>query len=180
MFDGAKSSREFLKRLRGALGEIGRESTPNRRTSKRVKLPIPVQLRVEDRETKKRRLRDFSQQGLCVEAAGDGVPGESVAVRFEGYSEVSEPFILAGDIIRVTEEDPPGLVILIDRGRTPSDALDRYRTLVLHYIRHKPLLDELGKGYFEGRCESCGWIGRVGAKKPTCSGCGGRVVPVTE
>jgi phage FluMu protein Com len=49
---------------------------------------------------------------------------------------------------------------------------------VLHYLHHKPLLEDMNQGYFEGRCPSCEWIGRVGRRRPHCSRCGGAVVPV--
>lgn len=179
MSDEAKTSRGLLGRLRGAISERRKEATPERRSSKRVSLPIPVRLKVGTGETGTGRLHDVSQQAFCVEAASGGAPGDRAAVRFEGYAEVCDPFILAGEVARVTEEDPRQLVIEIDRAQTPPEALAQYRALVLHYLRHKPLLDEVSKGYFEGRCKSCSWVGRVGSKAATCPSCGEAVVPVT-
>ncbi len=178
MSDRGKRGGGLFGRLRGALGDDGSAAVPERRRSRRVKLRIPVRLKIGAEPPTTRRLQDISQQGVCVEALDAGEPGEKVGVRFEGYPDICDPFILAGEIVRVTDQDPPGLVIHIDRERTPPEALRQYRTLVLHYIRHKPLLDEIGRGYFEGRCKACGWIGRVGVKKPTCSRCGKPVVPV--
>jgi len=176
--DRSRQGRGLLGRLKGALGESPPASAPERRASKRVKLPIPVQLEIEGGEPMERRLRDISQQGLCIEAIDGGRPGQTVTVRFQGYPDVCDPFVLSGAIVRIGDEQPPALVINIDRQRTPPEALNQYRALVLHYIRHKPLLDELGRGYFEGHCVSCDWIGRVGARKPTCARCGDTVVPV--
>lgn len=178
MSDERKRGRGLLGRLRGVVGESGREGVPDRRGSKRIGLPIPVRLKIADREPTTERLHDFSQHGLCVEAVTDGVPGEGVVLHFDGYPDVCEPFNLAGQVARVGEEAPHGLVIEIDRGRTPPDALKQYRALVLHYIRHKPLLEDVSKGYFEGSCASCDWIGRVGERKPTCPRCGKGVVPI--
>jgi PilZ domain len=180
MADEAKRGRGLLQRLKGALGDEDHRKSPERRASKRVALPIPVRLRIGDGESATRRLKDLNQQGFCVEAAAGGVPGERVVVRFEGYPDVCETFFLRGRIVRLTDETPSGLVVQIDRAETAAAAIEQYRALVLHYIRHRPLLDEVGKGYFEGRCQSCDWIGRVGAKKPTCPKCGGRVAPVAE
>lgn len=178
MSDDTKRERGLLKRLKGVLGERGRADAPDRRTSKRVTLPIPVRLKIGGGEATTERLRDFSQHGLSIEAVSSGEPGERVVVHFEGYPDVCDAFNLAGEIARVSQETPHGLVIQIDRQNTPPDALQQYRALVLHYIRHKPLLEELGKGYFEGRCVSCDWIGRVGATKPTCPRCGAGAVPI--
>lgn len=173
-----ETKRGLFGRLKGALGERGHEGADERRRSKRLSLPIPVRLKIGNDRPTSRRLRDFSQHGLCIETPDEGQPGEQVVVRFEGYPDVCDPFSLAGEVTRIAEESPRGLVILIDRQITPPEALEQYRALVLHYIRHKPLLEEVGKGYFEGRCESCGWIGRVGERNPTCSRCGERAVPV--
>jgi hypothetical protein len=65
----------------------------------------------------------------------------------------------------------------LDRKATPPEGIQGYRTLVLHYLHHKPLLDDVTKGYFEGRCTKCDWAGRVGAKAPRCPRCGGKVEP---
>lgn len=178
MSDEGRRARGLLGRLKGALGDDDREKTPERRSSRRVRLPISVRLKIETHPPTTRTLVDMSQHGLRVEGIEGGKTGDAVTVRFDGYPDVCEPFILAGEVVRTTADPPPGLVIHIDRDRTPAEALQQYRTLVLHYIRHKPLLDELGRGYFEGRCPACGWIGRVGLKGPTCSRCGKPVVPV--
>jgi len=66
----------------------------------------------------------------------------------------------------------------LDRDVTSADALKNYKKVVLHYLHHKPLLEDMTQGYFEGRCPSCEWIGRVGRRRPHCSRCGGQVVPV--
>ena len=143
-----------------------------------MSLPIPVRLKIGNGEVAARRLRDFSQHGLCVETPDEGRRGDKVVVRFEGYPDVCEPFSLAGEVLRDSKQSPHGVAIEIDRQHSPPDALKQYRTLVLHYIRHKPLLEEVEKGYFEGRCVSCQWVGRVGERNPTCAVCGSSAVPV--
>lgn len=178
MSDETKRGRGLLGRLKGVLGERDPAKPSERRESKRVSLPIPVRLKVGDGESTIHRLHDFSQHALCVEEVHEGEPGERVVVHFEGYPDVCEPFNLAGEIVRASEDSSNGLVIQIDRKSTPAEALQQYRALVLHYIRHKPLLEEVSKGYLEGRCVSCSWIGRVGATKPTCPRCGEGAVPV--
>lgn len=172
-----KRGQGLLGRLKSALGEPDHEGADDRRRSKRVKLPIPVRLRIGNGEPESRRLHDFSQHGLFIETPDEGPVGEKVVVRFEGYPDVCEPFALAGEVLRVSEE-PKGLVILIDRQSSPPEALGQFRTLALHYIRHKPLLEELDRGYFEGRCTSCDWVGRVGERNPTCARCGQPAVPI--
>jgi len=100
------------------------------------------------------------------------------AIQFEGYPRVCGPFLLLGTVVRVTDEVPPAAVVELNREATGEEALGQYRKLVLHFIRHRGLLEELWKGYFEARCPACGWIGRVGERSKTCAKCGGTVVPV--
>jgi hypothetical protein len=120
--------------------------------------------------------------GLSIETA-EAVPvGSRLSIGFEGYPEVCPAFVLFGEARRIvtdpTSGAPIAIGIEIDRETTPSDALKGYRSLVLHYVRHKPLLDDINKGYFEGRCPSCDWVGRVGERNPVCSRCGSKVLPV--
>jgi len=65
----------------------------------------------------------------------------------------------------------------IDSDLCSAEALLTYRRLVRHYLHHRPLRDAAGKRVIEGRCESCGWVGRAGACKPKCPRCGDRAIP---
>ena len=73
---------------------------------------------------------------------------------------------------------PVAMGVEIDRDTTTPEALQGYRSLVRHYLHHRPLLEGVDKGYFEGRCPACGWLGRVGSRNPVCSRCGQKVEPV--
>ena len=148
------------------------------RRAKRTKLPIPVSLRIGAADFRPGRLRDASPIGVYVEGVAGGTTGAPAVIRFDGYPDVCEAFELRGRIVRAGGEATPGLALEIDRQATSAAALTQYRKLVLHYLRHRPLLDDLGKGFFEGRCKSCEWIGRVGERSPRCPRCGGEVAPV--
>ncbi len=160
--------------LAGGHGERDRP----RRASKRVPLAIPVRLKIGGAEPQPRRLRDVSLLGLFVEGAGEAVPGDAAVIQFGGYPGVCGAFGLFGRVCRVEEGLPGGVAIEIDREASGGAALGRYRKLVAHYLRHRPLLDELHHSFFEARCEACGWLGRVGERKPICARCGEAVVRV--
>ncbi len=154
----------------------------DRRSGRRVPLPIGVRIKVNDREIRGARVRDVNLPGLAVESTTPVQVGDRVSIGFDGYPEVAPPFALSGIVRRVLLSQDPGTAdamgIEIDRETTSADAMKNYRKVVLHYLHHKPLLEDLNHGYFEGRCESCGWIGRVGRRRPYCSRCGSAVVSV--
>jgi hypothetical protein len=149
-----------------------------RRAGKRVPLPIPVRVRVGDGEFYPARVRDVNQPGLSVEPAFGCRGGEHVTLSFEGFPGAVAACIVEGQVVRIVGPDASGLGIRIDRQRTPPDSLRDYRALLLHYMRHKPLLADIDKGYFQGRCTSCGWVGRVGQKTPRCPQCAQKVAPL--
>jgi hypothetical protein len=173
------------------LGLFRSEKTPTsakapgseRRSGKRVPLPIAVRIKVNDREIRDARVRDVNLPGLAIESATPVQVGDRVSVGFDGYPEVAPAFALTGTVRRVLMSQDPGtsdaMGIEIDREATSADALKNYRKVVLHYLHHKPLLEDLNQGYFEGRCPSCEWIGRVGRRRPYCSRCGAAVSPVS-
>ena len=114
---------------------------------------------------------------MGLESVAGARVGDRLALEFEGYPGVCAAFSLVGRVVNVFDPVANGVGVEVDpeghlAGSTGS------RTLVLHYLHHKPLLDDVAKGYFEGRCEKCGWVGRVGARAPRCSRCGGKVEPV--
>jgi hypothetical protein len=160
--------------------KTARVRPPNRRWSNRVELPIPVNIKVGQGGFKPRRLRNVNLLGLCIEGVGTVSDAEVAAVRFEGYPQVCEPFLLHGNVVRSTADTPAAAVIEVNRTATGEEALEQYRKLVLHFIRHRELLEDLWKGYFEARCPSCGWLGKVGKRSRICPKCGGNVVPVSS
>lgn len=167
---------ELGRRLLG--GETKEQPAVERRAGMRVELSLAVRVRVGDAAWRPARIRDVNLTGLRIEPAGDARPGQSVAVDFEGYPGVAPAFSLVGRVSRIiadpdTERDALAMAIQVDRSATTEEARKNYRLLVLHYVRHRPLLEDVDKGYFEGRCPSCGWVGRVGKRKPQCSHCGG-------
>ncbi len=50
----------------------------------------------------------------------------------------SDSVRVVGKVVRQTEEPIKGVGIELDRKSTPSEALQQYRALVLHAIRHSP------------------------------------------
>ena len=168
----------ILNRFKFGGGKKSQDGWAVPRAGRRVQLPIPVALKVGKGEFEERRLRDGSPVGLCINGEPMGARGDEAKVRFHGYPGVCEEFELNCHVVRLIEGENPGIAVKIDREETPVSALRRYRKLVLHYLEHRPLLDEMEKGFFEGKCEACGWIGRVSERSPECYKCGGRVSPV--
>lgn len=180
-----KEKSEGLGRLlnlgrRFLAGEEAPQSKPRaeRRVSNRVPLPLAVRVRVGQGRFRLARLRDVNQPGLAVEPAEDARLNQPVAVVFDGYPGVAPAFTLMGNVVRLIGGDEKAMGIKVDRKSTAPEALRHYRSLVLHYVHHRPLLEEVNSGYFEGRCTTCGWMGRVGRRAPRCSHCGQKVVPI--
>jgi hypothetical protein len=179
-----KDPPELLGRLKSlGLGRTEKKTWegPERRASKRVELPIPVELKIGQGDFQATRLHDVSLHGMMVENVGSAPPGEIAALQFEGYPGVCEPFLVLGRVVRATDDEPPGLGIEIDSQATGEEAMGLFKILVRHFLHHRGLLEDLWKGYFEGRCKSCGWIGRVGERSPRCPKCGNEeVVPIAD
>ena len=158
------------------------EPAVERRAGRRIRLPIAVRFRTADGSTQVGKVRDVNLTGLSIETAEAQQVGNRLSIGFEGYPDVCPAFVLFGEVRRIvtdpTSGAPTAMGVEIDRATTSPDALKDYRSLVLHYLHHKPLLDDIHKGYFEGRCPSCDWVGRVGERNPVCSRCGTKVLPV--
>jgi len=155
-----------------------------RRSGRRVLLPLDVRIKLGDDDPLDARLRNVNLTGLAVEP-GDGVKlRDRVSVGFDGYPEICPAFALVAKVKRLLEPETPGaptvMGLEIDREATSADAQKNYRRLVRHYLHHRPLLENLNNGYFEGRCTSCDWVGRVGKRKPRCSRCSAKVVPLED
>jgi hypothetical protein len=151
---------------------------PNARASPRAQLAIPVQAKIGLAPSRKSRLYDVSVSGFRIDWPDKAEVGETIFIRFRGYPKVCPAFILQGQVARVVTGDSPGLGVAINRESSSPEALDQFRRLVLHYMHHKPLLDELAANFFEGRCVACDWVGHVGTLTPVCPLCTGRVEPL--
>jgi len=182
--DGDKASQGLSQLLNLGRRILARKETPEnkpspeRRVSTRVRLQLAVRVRVGQETFRDAQIRDVNLPGLCVEPAHSARPGQPVAISFSGYPGVAPAFTLVGSVVRIVTEDVPAMGIQVNRKATAPEALRHYRTLVLHYVHHRPLLENVNSGYFEGRCTTCGWVGRVGRKRPRCSHCGQEVVPI--
>ena len=153
-----------------------------RRSGRRVPLPLDVRIKIGNGDARLARLRDVNLSGLSITPA-DGVEvGDRVSIGFDGCPEVALPFALVGVARRILPSEEPGessaIGLEIDRELTSADAQQNYRRVVRHYLHHRPLLDDMSKGYFEGRCTRCDWVGRVGRRNPQCSKCSAKVVPL--
>ena len=177
--DQSEGLGKMLKMGRRLLGQQEGRSGPERRSGKRIPLPVPVRVQVGDRPAHPAKVGEVNLPGFSVEPCEGAVVGEPVRVEFDGYPDVSPPFAVLGRVVRVIGENSEGMAVEVDRKGTPQDALQHYRILVRHYLKHKPLLEDINKGYFEGKCESCGWVGRVGRRAPKCSQCASdQIVPI--
>ena len=153
-----------------------------RRAGRRVPLAMSVRVRLDNGSMEDGKVRDVNLSGLAIERIPELTVGERLSIGFDGYPDVSPAFSLVGHARRkIVSEDPETLDAMgveIDRDATSGESMKNYRSLVRHYLHHRPLLDDMNKGYFEGRCPQCEWIGRVGTRRPNCSRCGASVVPV--
>lgn len=155
-----------------------------RRSGRRVALPLDVRMKVGTAPVRFVRLRDVNLPGLSITPA-DGVEvGDRVSIGFDGCAEVTPPFALVAVARRILPSkntgEPSAVGLEIDRELSSADAQKNYRRVVRHYLHHRPLLEDLSKGYFEGRCTSCDWVGRVGKRRPQCARCRGKVVALSE
>ncbi len=149
------------------------EPVVERRVSQRIPLRLPVDACLEGGTFQESKTRDVSLRGLALELGEQGAPGQRVSVRFRAAQAGMPPFLLQGRVVRVQEAECAG--VNVRRTDNPQEALESYRKLVLYYLRHRPLLEELNSGYFEGRCPVCSWVGRVGERGQRCPMCGGLV-----
>lgn len=166
------------RKLLGSKPEEPESSVDERRVNRRVPLRIPVKACVGTGKFRDCQIVDINLRGFAIEAGEEAEPGATIAVAFAGLPEVAPRFTLAGNIVRRARHDAVG--VQVDRGRNSTEVLTQYRNLVRYYLRHKPLLDELRSGYFEARCPTCGWMGRVGKRSPTCSRCNRPVEPLKQ
>jgi hypothetical protein len=173
-----------LKKFGSLFGAEPRKDTApeggvERRAGKRIRLPLTVRFTLKDGTSHDGKLHEVNLRGLSVEPAATAEVGALVNIGFDGYPGVCDAFSLVGNVRQImTDEEsgePLAMGIEIDRKSTTPEELQSYRNLVRHYLHHRPLLDGVNKGYFEGRCPSCNWLGRVGRRNPVCSRCGTRV-----
>jgi hypothetical protein len=158
------------------------EVAVERRAGRRVALPIPIRFTLSDGSTHDGKTLEVNLAGLSLEPPAGAQIGSRLSIGFQGYPGVCEPFVLVGEVRQVVTDPesgaPTALGIQIDRRATSPEESKSYRALVKHYLHHRPLLNDVDKGYFEGRCPSCQWIGRVGRRNPVCSRCGTKVEPI--
>ena len=174
MSDRAAGVLDTLGRLKKRLNGTGKKRYEEKRQTTRAVLRIPIHVRVGQSEPMSTRLRDISPAGLCFEGNA-GELGDQVWIRFEGYPQVCESFVLSAKTVRISKDAPATMAVVIDRADTRRESLIEYRKLVLHYLRHKPLLEEKENAFVEARCPTCGWVGRVPSRKRVCSRCGLKV-----
>jgi hypothetical protein len=161
------------------LGESDRDyAGPERRVSRRIPLRFPVRVCVTGDEYHDCRVVDINLGGLALQPVENAQLRQTVAIAFEGFPGVVPPFTLSGEVVRVSQNDPSAVGLKVNRSRNTPEAAGHYRNLIRYYLRHRPLLEEVNSGYFEGRCSECGWVGRVGRRRPNCSRCGGFVKPL--
>ena len=168
-------SKGFLAKLaeRFKGGASSSDVELERRRAKREEISIPVRLRAGHRRIDNARARNLSPIGLFVET--DTIPprGSTITLVFNGVGEGSGDIEVIGEVVWTSIPPDEGIGIQINRQKTDEDALKGFRAMVLHYIRHPPLLDGGGSGkYREVKCNNCSWIGRVGAGNPMCPSCG--------
>jgi hypothetical protein len=166
----------LLDRARRLVGETQTETETYRDRRRTARMPIPMKVLVSldgGRRYARRRLLDINQGGLGVASTGHVEPGQRMLVVFDGLPDVAPGFNLSCEVVRPLPEDGAG--VRVDRAATSRESIELFGKLALYYLRHKPLMERVQKGYFEGHCRDCGWIGRVGGNRPVCAKCGGRV-----
>ena len=144
-----------------------------RRRAKREEISIPVKLSVGHRRIDGARARTLSPIGLFVETNSVPPRGSTVKLSFEGVNQDNAAIDVFGEVVWTSMPPDEGVGIQINRKMTDEPNLKNYRAMVLHYIRHPPLLESHQSGKFrEIRCNRCDWIGRVSVVKPACPSCG--------
>ena len=82
-----------------------------------------------------------SPSGLFIGCDPPSMPiGTRVEILLTAPDE-EEPVRVVGTVVRHSNDPSPGMGIQIDRNSTPPEALQRYRALILHAIRHRPASD---------------------------------------
>ena len=80
-----------------------------------------------------------SPSGLFIACDPPAMPiGTRVEILLTAQDE-EEPVRVVGTVVRHSNDPSPGMGIQIDRNSTPPPALQRYRALILHAIRHRPV-----------------------------------------
>ena len=165
----------FLARIADKLkGSSDAGVTLERRRARREEITIPVNLTVGHRKIGQARARSLSPIGLFIETDAAPPKGTGVKLLFDGIGESATPIEVFGEVIWTSLPPDQGMGIQIDRKMTTDKSVKGFRAMVLHYIRHPPLLQQQADGYIDVRCSSCMWIGRTSARKPTCPRCGSR------
>ena len=113
-------------------------SGPERRRVQRQPLAISVQLNTNISGSLSTRTRDVSPSGLFIETGegGHSIPNRSsVHLYFWGTRENKAPIILVTTVVRKVEGPHGGIGVTVDKTRSRTDDLRRYRNLVLDSIR---------------------------------------------
>ena len=162
---------KLVDRIKG--GEPESNIQLERRRAKREEISIPVKLSVGHRRIDGARARNLSPIGLFVETNSVPPRGSTVKLSFEGVNQDNAAIDVFGEVVWTSMPPDEGVGIQINRKMTDEPNLKNYRAMVLHYIRHPPLLESHQSGKFrEIRCNRCDWIGRVSVVKPACPSCG--------
>jgi len=161
------------RRILGAETEEIQE--PERRSSKRIPLRLPIDACLEGSRFQEGKLVDVSLRGLALDLPEEGAPGQRVSVRFRKSQAGEATFLLQGRVVRVLESNPERVGVDVRRTENSPEALQAYRRLILHYLHNRSLLEELNSGVFEGRCAACNWVGHVAEQGPSCPMCQGPV-----
>ena len=162
---------KLVDRLKG--GESESTIQLERRRAKREEISIPVKLTVGHRRIDGAKARNLSPIGLFVETNSVPPRGSTVKLVFESVNQDNLTIEVLGEVVWTSMPPDEGVGIQINRKMTDEVNLKHYRAMVLHYIRHPPLLESPQTGkYREIRCSRCDWIGRVSVVKPACPSCG--------
>lgn len=162
---------KLVERLKG--GESESTIQLERRRAKREEISIPVKITVGHRRIDGARARNLSPIGLFVETSSVPPRGSTVKLVFEGVNQDNMAIEVLGEVVWTSMPPDEGVGVQINRKMTDETSLKHYRAMVLHYIRHPPLLESPQAGKFrEIRCSQCNWIGRVSVVKPACPSCG--------
>jgi len=159
----------FFQRLFGS-GE--RTVTLEKRRAKRETISIPVKASVGSRELEGPLAMNLSPIGLFVKASPAPPKGSVIDLSFHGVTENDDTINVTGKIVWISRLPEEGMGVEIDRAETSEENLKRYRSMVLYYIRHPPLLDQTKEGFVLMACSDCDWVGKVSSKHALCSKCG--------
>jgi len=127
-----------------AAAEQAAEDEATRKRSRRGGVTIPVLVIAKGVKLEHAtEALNASPTGIFIKTDKPPEVGTRVEILFTPSGD-NDSVRVVGEVVRQTERPIKGIGVKLDRNSTPSEALQQYRALVLHAIRHRPESDKTG------------------------------------